>query len=104
LMAIMVFVPLALTAFVCGMQFFATGYTLDGDLLIAKSGLSKVMVAYGDITLVTYSKDNHADGYVPLATSSRRIYIFYTQDDKSYRLELSPYDMEGFVKALEEKL
>lgn len=104
LLALMAALPLGVVTLVCAMQLFATSYTLGSDLLTAKSGLSRVSVAYKDITLVTDKKDAPAAGYVPLATASHKLYIFYTQDDKSYRLELSPLPRAEFVKALDEKL
>lgn len=104
ILALFIAIPLTLTAAVSGMQLYKTAYTLGDSLLEAKSGISRVVVEYKDITLVTDQKDTPADGYVPLATSARKLYVVYTQDGKSYRMELSPRDREGFIKALGEKL
>lgn len=104
LLALIVSLPLLLATGVCGMQLYKTEYTLGDSLLTAQSGLSKVSVDYRDITLVTDSKDAPAYGYLPLATSSNKLYVIYTQDGKAYRMEISPRDREGFAKSLGEKL
>lgn len=104
MLALIVSLPLLLAAGAGGMQLYKTEYTVGDSLLTARSGLSKVTVDYKDITLVTYSKEEPAYGYLPLATSAHKLYVMYTQEGKTYRMELSPRDREEFVRAMEEKL
>lgn len=104
ILAAIVSLPLLLATAVGGTQLYKTQYTLREELLEARSGLYRVLVDYKDITLLTEDRTVPANGYVPLATSSRKIYVFYTQDKKSYRLELSPQDREGFARELGKRL
>lgn len=104
MLALIVSLPLLLAAGAGGMQLYKTEYTVGDSLLTARSGLSKVSVDYKDISLVTHSKDEPAYGYLPLATSANKLYVMYTQEGKTYRMEVSPRDREGFARALGEKL
>lgn len=84
-------------------QVCRTCYTLDEGSLDVRSGISKITVFYSDMVEVTTHKDAAVHGYVPMALSKDVLYIIYRQDDKNYRLELSPADRQGFLDALAQK-
>lgn len=104
LLAWMALVPLLLVLAVCVAQLLRSSYYLGDGLMELKCGLQTLLVQYNQIEQVSQDKTLPADGYVPFALGPEKLYVYYQQEGKSYRLELSPADFQGFAQALSDKL
>lgn len=104
LLAAMALLPLLLVMAVCAAQLLRCCYYLGDGLMELKCGLQTLLVQYDQIEQVGRDGTLPAEGYVPFALAAERLYVYYRQEGRSYRLELSPEDLEGFAQELTKRL
>ena len=85
-------------------QLCCTRYELGENGMDLRSGISHLYVPYPSVTDLDAVKEAMVSGYVPLAMGRHRLYVIFAEGDKTYRLELSPDDQEGFLKALRQRV
>lgn len=104
LLAWLALAPVLLVSVVSAAQLLRGGYYLGDGLMELKCGLQTLLVQYNQIEQVSQDKTLPADGYVPFALGPDKLCVYYQQEGKSYRLELSPADMQGFIRELSARL
>ena len=85
-------------------QLLRTCYELRENGMDLRSGISHLYVDYSAVTDIDAVKEAVVSGYVPLAMGSNKLYVIFAEGDKTYRLELSPADREGFLQALRQRV
>lgn len=85
-------------------QLWRTRYVLEEEGMQLQSGISRLYVSYSSITDLDAVREAKVTGYVPLAMGRHRLYVIFAEGDKTYRLELSPDDREGFQEALRQRV